>query len=104
MWTSKLDPEQKPKRIDIVVSNATKDGNELTLLGIYELDGDNLRICASAGSMVKRTSTDAVALPELSAALDGKKPIPAFGTNARRGRAADANQAGRRLGSTPAGA
>jgi len=38
----KLDPAKKPKHIDLTV----KDGNEsLTALGIYEIDGDKMRLC-----------------------------------------------------------
>jgi uncharacterized protein (TIGR03067 family) len=39
-----LDPSKKPKHIDI----STKDGDTtLTAVGIYELDGDKLRLCVA---------------------------------------------------------
>lgn len=45
--TFKLDPTQSPKTIDSTPTN-TKDG--VAMLGIYEFDGDKLRICnAPAG-------------------------------------------------------
>jgi uncharacterized protein (TIGR03067 family) len=42
--TLKIDPAKKPKTIDLVV----KEGDALkTLKGIYQLDGDDLTICAA---------------------------------------------------------
>lgn len=37
-WTYKLDPTKKPKWIDLTTG-------QHTTLGIYELEGDNLKIC-----------------------------------------------------------
>jgi uncharacterized protein (TIGR03067 family) len=39
----KLDPAAKPKAIDFVPASGTEKGK--TYLGIYELDGDSLKIC-----------------------------------------------------------
>jgi uncharacterized protein (TIGR03067 family) len=38
-----LDPGKKPKTIDIKFTEGPEKGN--TSLGIYELDGDTLKIC-----------------------------------------------------------
>ena len=40
--TFKLDASRKPKTID---ATTTAGGRSLTLLGIYELDGDSLKLC-----------------------------------------------------------
>ena len=46
--THKLDPTAKPKTIDITPTNGDNKGK--TSLGIYDLDGDTLKICwAPAG-------------------------------------------------------
>ena len=39
--TFKLDPPKKPKTIDIIC----KENAKMTLLAIYELDGDTLKLC-----------------------------------------------------------
>ena len=42
----RLDPGKKPKTIDIAVTGAPEDPKgTFTILGIYELDGDSLRMC-----------------------------------------------------------
>ncbi len=41
----KLDPSKKPKAIDIVFPAAPGDKQGQTVLGIYELDGDTLKLC-----------------------------------------------------------
>jgi uncharacterized protein (TIGR03067 family) len=38
-WSYKLDPTKKPKWINLTT------GRDRTTLGIYDLDGDNLKIC-----------------------------------------------------------
>jgi uncharacterized protein (TIGR03067 family) len=43
-WTFKLDPTTKPKEIDL-----TSEDKEKSYLGIYELTGDELKICAVKG-------------------------------------------------------
>ena len=41
-----IDPSKKPKTIDIAVTGAPEDPRgTFTILGIYELDGDSLRMC-----------------------------------------------------------
>jgi uncharacterized protein (TIGR03067 family) len=41
-----IDPGKKPKTIDIAVTGAPEDPRgTFTILGIYELDGDSLRMC-----------------------------------------------------------
>ena len=45
-WKLSIDPGKKPKTIDIAVTGAPEDPRgTFTILGIYELDGDSLRIC-----------------------------------------------------------
>lgn len=41
--TVKVDPTQNPKTIDLAFNAGPEKGN--TTLGIYELDGDTLRLC-----------------------------------------------------------
>lgn len=49
--TVKLDPEKKPKAIDLVV----KEGDSFkTIKGIYQLDGDDLNICAAGDDKADR--------------------------------------------------
>ena len=43
----RLDPKQKPKAYDQMIDDASLDGGSVTLRGIYELDGDTLRLCIS---------------------------------------------------------
>lgn len=45
--TYKLDPAAKLKAIDMVVKDPS--GREHTALGVYELDGDTLKLCFSDG-------------------------------------------------------
>jgi uncharacterized protein (TIGR03067 family) len=40
--TLKIDPSQKPKVVD---ATATQDGKKVASLGIYELDGDAMKVC-----------------------------------------------------------
>ena len=46
-----IDPTSKPKRINEYFKVRSKEGkeSETMIRGIYELDGDTLRICTSAG-------------------------------------------------------
>jgi len=39
----KLDPSKKPKAVDVTTKDG--EGNEITILGIYELDGDTHKVC-----------------------------------------------------------
>jgi uncharacterized protein (TIGR03067 family) len=41
--TVKIDPTKKPKAVDVQLSQS--DGGEVTLKGIYELDGDTMKTC-----------------------------------------------------------
>jgi uncharacterized protein (TIGR03067 family) len=41
--TQKLDPSKSPKTIDVTVTEGLKKG--ATMLGIYEIDGDTLKVC-----------------------------------------------------------
>jgi uncharacterized protein (TIGR03067 family) len=41
----KVDPSKKPKTIDLTFKD--QSGAEVTALGVYDLDGDNLKICYS---------------------------------------------------------
>jgi len=63
--TIKLHPATKPKSWD---STTTKGfGKGETVLAIYELDGDNLKICRSWGSKERPT--------EFAGKLDGKAAL-----------------------------
>ena len=39
----KLDPSQKPKAIDVIMKG--QDDEDVTLKGIYEVDGDSMKTC-----------------------------------------------------------
>jgi uncharacterized protein (TIGR03067 family) len=39
----KLDPTKKPKAIDAMTKN--QEGQDVTMQGIYEFDGDNYKVC-----------------------------------------------------------
>jgi uncharacterized protein (TIGR03067 family) len=41
--TQKLDPSKSPKTIDVTVTEGLKKG--AVMLGIYEIDGDTLKVC-----------------------------------------------------------
>jgi len=45
--TYKLDPSQKPKTLDFMVSEGPDEHKGKTSLQIYELDGDKLKWCAN---------------------------------------------------------
>lgn len=51
--TLKIDPAAKPKTMDIVGTDGPNKGK--TLLAIYELDGDNLRICYDLSGKARPT-------------------------------------------------
>ena len=48
----KLEPAKKPKHIDITPKDGEK--KDQVLKGIYELDGDNLKICVADGDQDRR--------------------------------------------------
>ena len=56
--TFKVDPSQKPKVLD---ATATEDGKKETTVGIYEFDGDTLKVCYTpeGGERPKEFSTKA---------------------------------------------
>ena len=43
--TIKIDPSKSPKQIELTSSEKTPAGETLTVTGIYELDGDTLKVC-----------------------------------------------------------
>jgi uncharacterized protein (TIGR03067 family) len=50
--TYTIDPSKSPKTIDITFSGEQRDG--VTMLGIYELDGDTYTVCLPAGPAKER--------------------------------------------------
>jgi uncharacterized protein (TIGR03067 family) len=50
--TYKVDPSKSPKTIDITFTGGQLDG--LTMLGVYELDGDTYKVCLPAGGGKER--------------------------------------------------
>ncbi|HMP02517.1 MAG TPA: TIGR03067 domain-containing protein [Gemmatales bacterium] len=44
--TQKLDPSKSPKTIDVTMTEGPSKG--MVMLGIYELDGDTLKVCFDA--------------------------------------------------------
>ena len=48
----KLDPSKKPKHMDITITDGEHKGK--TQLGIYELEGDSLRICVNRAGEKER--------------------------------------------------
>jgi uncharacterized protein (TIGR03067 family) len=50
--TYKIDPSKSPKTIDITFTGGQLDG--LTMLGVYELDGDTYKVCLPAGGGKER--------------------------------------------------
>jgi uncharacterized protein (TIGR03067 family) len=52
--TFKLDPTAKVKAIDLVVSEPGGKGEPRTVLGVYELDGDALKLCFAEGQKEPR--------------------------------------------------
>ncbi len=44
--TFAVDPTVTPKTIDIILSAGEGDGAKVTILGIYELEGDTYKICS----------------------------------------------------------
>jgi uncharacterized protein (TIGR03067 family) len=51
--TQKLDPSQSPKAIDVTLTEGVNKG--AVLLGIYEINGDTLKVCFSAGGKKRPT-------------------------------------------------
>ena len=58
--TFSIDPSKKPKTIDIKFTEGPENGN--TSLGIYELDGDDLKLCLSVTT--KERPTEFTAKPK----------------------------------------
>jgi uncharacterized protein (TIGR03067 family) len=53
--TFKVDETQKPKTIDMEIKESPKEEHKgKTVLGIYELDGDNLKWCAANPGATER--------------------------------------------------
>ena len=50
--TYKIDPNKSPKTIDITFTGGQHDG--LTMLGVYELDGDTYKVCLPTGGGKER--------------------------------------------------
>ncbi len=65
--TQKLDSTKNPKAIDIKVTEG--QGKDVKLFGIYELDGDNYKVCFSSGSSQKDRPRDFDAEPDTNRAL-----------------------------------
>ena len=55
--TFSIDPSKKPKTIDIKFTEGPENGN--TSLGIYELDGDDLKLCLSVTTKERPTEFSA---------------------------------------------
>jgi uncharacterized protein (TIGR03067 family) len=51
--TQKLDPSKSPKAIDVTVTEGLNKG--AVMLGIYEIDGDTLRVCFDEGGKKRPT-------------------------------------------------
>lgn len=64
-----IDPSKKPKQIDLTIKGP--DGREGTL-GVYELDGDTLRITASSSSATAKFGKDGK-VTEVKR-VEGKRP------------------------------
>lgn len=51
--TQKLDPSQSPKAIDVTMTEGPSKG--IVMLGIYEIDGDTLKVCFDAAGKKRPT-------------------------------------------------
>ncbi len=56
--TQKLDPSKSPKTIDVVMTEGLNKG--AVMLGIYEIDGDTLRVCFDEAGMKRPTEFKSV--------------------------------------------
>lgn len=53
--TFKVDPAKKPANIDMVIKETKRDRDkDKSVVGIYELDGDNLKWCAAEPGTTER--------------------------------------------------
>ena len=52
--THKFDPDKKPPQVDAVVTEGEDKGN--TMLGIYELKGDTMKVCFDPTGKERPTS------------------------------------------------
>ena len=58
--TFKIDEKKKPKEIDLIVpKEGGKEGETMTMKGLYEIDGDTLRICFGMKEDTRPTAFDA---------------------------------------------
>ncbi len=71
--THKLDPTKKPGHIDATVTEGHDKGT--TMLGIYELKGDTIRVCFDPAGKVRPTSLTAKA-GQMSAVVQRAKKTP----------------------------
>src|SRR5712692_8409755 len=53
--TFKLDPSKKPKAIDMTFSPAPGEKKDRTMQGIYEMEGDTLKICCGPHGVKRAT-------------------------------------------------
>jgi uncharacterized protein (TIGR03067 family) len=51
--TQKLDPSKSPKAIDVTMTEGPNKG--AVMLGIYEINGDTLKVCFDAGGKTRPT-------------------------------------------------
>jgi uncharacterized protein (TIGR03067 family) len=71
--THKLDPTKKPARVDAVVTEGEDKGS--TMLGIYELKGDTMKVCFDPQGKERPTSFTAKA-GQFSAVIQREKKKP----------------------------
>jgi uncharacterized protein (TIGR03067 family) len=71
--THKLDPSKKPAQIDAMITEGQGKGG--TMLGVYELDGNTIRVCFDPTGKERPTSVTGKR-DQMSAVIEREKKAP----------------------------
>jgi uncharacterized protein (TIGR03067 family) len=76
-FTFKLDAASSPKHLDIIPADKDKEKGQVTILGIYELKGDDLKVCIRHAKSDKGRPAEFATTPDSELVLVVFKREPA---------------------------